>query len=323
MRPRRNSDETLRTLNDQENTTDSPTQTGDFDDTASLLSFGSDETLTDARINVFGHHLLSYTRIRELPIVGGLLKSEVVLYPSIKAIKDGVSPIFCVQSNKFHFLMKNAPLLTVQKRGSDFCKVYFKILSNNLTCYVLFFSDGQKVFLFNNALKPCSDAIFNNTKLRIVGASGAASTFGNGLIKIFALADESPSLADGFIVPHDAATIKDVRFRFSDNPPLYTAVTKQHKTVVLNLLAQAVPIVKIPVASYLDHGKNRVNGVRLDGSVRLFESTDDCFGADGDNDENDLPGGSSVLCCLLLVLIEQEIRKMRGHNKPSYVRGPD
>lgn len=310
---RRRSEETLDTLRDDSETHDSI----DHGDTASLLSYGSEETLTDANLALFGNRLLSYTRVRELPIVGALLKSEVLLYPSIKAIKDGELPLFCVQSNKFHFLMKNAPLLTIQLKGTDFCKVYFKILSNNLTCYVLFFLDGQKVYLFNNALKPCSDAVYNGTKIRIVGASGAASTFGNGLIKIFALTKDSPSLTDGFQIPQDAASIRDVKFLFPDKPPLYTAVTKQHKTAVLNLLSQAEPIVKIPVASYLDHGKDRVDGVRIDGSVRLFESVN------AETDASGIPRDSSVLCCLLLVLVEQEIRKMRGHNKPSYVRGSD
>lgn len=284
-------------------------------DESSIWSAESEETYLIGSIPLFGTRIAAYTRIRELPVLAGNLKSELACYLSTGAIKEGKSPILTVHSNKFHFLARNAPLLTICRNGAEFCKVYFKIIANNLTCYVLIFDQGEKLFLFNNAIKPCLDTVYKGTKIRIIGASGAASTYGNGHIKAFALSDRSPVLCDGLVPPEDGATIKDVKIKFLEESPLYHAVTKQRKSQVSQILALAEPLVNYPVASFLDHGKQKVDGVKLDGAIRIFEANV--------GDEDDISRDTLVITAMMLVLTEQEVRKMRGNNKPSYVRHPE
>lgn len=284
-------------------------------DDSSIWLAGSEETYSIGSLPLFGSRILTYTRIRELPILVGTMKLELACFLSTSCVKENKPPLLTLHSNKFHFLARNAPLVTICRDGADFCKVYFKIISNNLTCYVLIFDQGEKLFLFNNALKPCLDTVYKGTKIRIYGASGAASTYGNGHIKAFALSNGSPILADGLIQPEPDATIKDIKIRFSEQSALYDAVTKQRKTQVSQILALGEPLVNYPVASFLDLGKQKVDGIKLDGAIRIFEAN---FGEDGDVSRDTL-----VLSAMMLVLTEQEVRKMRGNNKPSYVRPPE
>lgn len=307
MIPRSASEESLLTLF----SATTPTEI----DNASLFS---EETVSAALVKVFGRKLLSYTRIREMPLVVGLVKLDLRLYSSLNSLKNGEPPMFTIQLNKLHFLKKNAPLLTTYyHNGShkvEFSKVYFKILLNNLTCYVMMFLSGENLILFNDALKPHADAIFKGTKMRVFGASGASSTFGNRLIRLFLLEDLSPTLADGLDSEKlDAATcIKEVDLTGISSNPLYEAVTKQHRSDVLKLLSQAKPLVGIPYASYVDNGEIR-DGVRATGSVRLFESVAES--------EDGFSPTSLIMANLMMLLIEQELRKMLGTRKPLIVGG--
>lgn len=291
----------------------------DADDVASVFSYASEETLSAGSLAVFGNRLLSYIRIRELPIVAGHLKSELVLYASAVALKEG-GPLLSLQLSKLHFLKKNAPLHHIYIHGDgdkeEYCKVYFRILSNNLTCYVLMFSHGENVVLFNNALTPCCDAIYKNTKIRIFGATGGASAFGNGIIKTFVLEDKAPILADGVPSAEDAKSMKDVKINFPNSSLFYDAIVKQDKVALQQLVAKGKPLVNVPFATYVDHGKEKMAGVKVDGSIRLFESAEE--------DIQPVPREESLVnACILLVLSEQEMRKMRGNNKPTYVRSSE
>lgn len=291
------------------------TSSTENDDVTSLFSL---ETLTAASYPIFNKPILSYTRIRELPLVVGQIKLDLQLFPSLGALKNGESPLFSIQLNKLHFFKKNSPLLTIfihrDDSKSEFCKVYFKILRNNLTCYVLMFSKGEKVVLFNNALKPHSDSLFRNTKIRLVGASGA-SAFSNGSLRLLLLKPETPTLVDGLDYDSlDAAeTIKDVDLSKNSLTPLFDSVVRQERTKVLNYLNNAKLVVEVPFASYTDHGDTKIEGVRVTGLVRLFEST--IMG----EEEKDIPEDSLIVVSMLITLVEQEIRKMRGSNKPLYV----
>lgn len=284
-------------------------------DNSSIWSAASEETYSVGSIPLFGTRILNYTTIRELPIIAGNLKSELACYLSTSDIRLGKAPLLTVHANKLHFLARNAPLLTICREGVAFCKVYFKIISNNLTCYVLIFDDGEKLFLFNNAIKPCLDTFYKGTKVRIFGASGAASTYGNGHIKAFALSKNSEILADGLIPPEPNSTIKDVKIRFSGESLLYEAVTKQRKSQVSQILALSQPLINYPVASFIDYGKEKVDGVKLDGAIRIFEAN---TGPDSEVNRDTL-----VVTAMMLILAEQEVRKMRGNNKPSYVKPPE
>lgn len=286
-------------------------------DNASVFS---EETVSVSSTKVFGRKLLTYTRIRELPLVVGTIKLDLQLFRSLKDLKDENQPMFTIQLNKLHFLKKNAPLLTTYYNDGntkqEFSKVYFKILLNNLTCHVIMFANGENVVLFNDALKPHTDAIYKGTKFRLFGALGASSTFGNGQIKLFLLQSGSPALTDG--LDHqklDAAkTIKDMDLGSFGETPFFSAVAKQDRSAVLKLLALASPLVSVPYASYVDNGDEKLDGVRVTGSIRLFESVEEL-------PEAEIARTSLVMANIMLVLIEQEMRKMRGTNKPLYVTG--
>lgn len=285
------------------------------DDSALLFS---DETLTHASDPVFRQKLSSYTRLRELPLVTCTLRAELLLYGSPKALADEAPPLFSIQPNKLHFLKKLAPLLTIYRHTAtgktDFCKTYFKILSNNLTCYVLMFAEGPTLVVYNNAVKPHCDTIYKGTKLRVYGPLGAASTFGNGLVKVFLLPDSATTLADGLdeSALAQAASLKDIKLQKQPGQSaLYDAVVSQQRTVMLKLLQAAKPVVEVPFATFVDHGGKKVAGFKYEGTVRLFESA---HGASDDFTDDLL-----VVAALMLTLVEQEHSKMRGNNMPSYV----
>ncbi|GEQ72716.1 hypothetical protein JCM33374_g6403 [Metschnikowia sp. JCM 33374] len=278
----------------------------------------SEETLDAASIPIFRNPISTYTRLRELPVVTGLLKSELLLYPSVGALKNGDPPLFSAQSNKLHFIKKNAPILTTffyeKGKKREYCKIYFKILQNNLTCYVLMFTSGENVVLFNNALKPHCDAIYKETKLRVYGASGASSTFGNAAIKMFILDSSSASLADGMDDEKNSLvkSIKDINLSNQNkSSKLYDAVVSQRRNEVSKLLSSAATIAPVPFVTFFDHGGEKIDGLRMQGSIRLFETS---VGSDKDFSDDSL-----VLSTIMLTLVEQELSKMRGHKKPSIV----
>lgn len=277
------------------------------------MSLYSGDTLSAASLPVFRARISTYTRIRELPVVSG--KSSLLLYPSVKALAADEAPLFLIQLNKLHFLKKNAPLLTTYKHAADglrteFCKTYFKVLLTNLTCYVLMFG-LQSLVLFNNALKPHCDVIYKDTKLRVYGALGAASAFGNGLIKMFVLGDDAPSLADALDDDlRNLTLIRDFHPERARGGGLFDAVVGQRRNEVSRILSLALAPVLIPFATFFDHGGKKVDGIKVQGSLRLFESV-------GDSD--DFTEDTLVLATMMLTLVEQEMLKMRGNNRPSYV----
>ncbi|OBA21186.1 hypothetical protein METBIDRAFT_82845 [Metschnikowia bicuspidata var. bicuspidata NRRL YB-4993] len=284
-----------------------------------LESVFSGETLDAAATPVFRNRILSYTTLRELPVVSGMLKSEHLLYPSIAALKKGEPPLLSTQLNKLHFIKKNAPVLTVfiHEKGlkREYCKIYFKVLQNNLTCYVLMFSEGDNIVLFNNALKPHCDAIFKDTKIRVIGASGASSTFGNAAMKMFLLNSSSVSLVDGMEkdLIESMESIKDLTISNAQKSnKLYGAVASQRRTEVLKLLSLAVSIAPVPFATFFEHGNRKIDGVKVPGSIRIFQTSPKTSDVHMSND-------SLVLSTIMLTLIEQEVLKMRGNNKPSLV----
>lgn len=288
--------------------------TSDHDDAVSLFSL---DTLSAASFPVFGKPLLSYTRIRVLPLVVGQIKLDIQLFLSVSALKNGDGPLFSVQLNMLRFFKKSAPLLTIYiHRGvskSEFAKVYFKIIRNNLTCYVILFTNGEKVVIYNNALKPHSDVVYKNSKIRMAGTS-SASAFSNGSLRLYVLNPESNLLVDGLDLSslQQARSIKDVDLSKNALTPLFDAVVQQNRAKVLKLLRAANVVVDVPLVSFTDQGDTKIEGVRVAGLVRLFESTID-------SDEAEPSQDSLTLMTMMITLIEQEMRKMRGSNKPLYV----
>lgn len=304
------SNETLSTLVNSVTGTVASARRGDFNDAESLDSSG---TLAVANALVFGQPLMTYRKARELPITIGILRNELLLYESMDSLKNGDSPTLTFQPNRFHFLKKNTPLHTIVRHLNgqkfDFCKVYYKILETNLTCYVLMFATGENLVLYNNGVKSHSDTIFKQTKLRLYGASGGTSAFGSNSMRIYALNKQLPTLVD-FVddLRFNDTCIKNLKLHAAEGTcKFYDCVVRQQKTEVQHLLAKESTMVDAPIATFLDSGGVKVEGMKVEGVIRLFESTSAT--------EIEIGSDSLVLATIMAVFVEQEIQKMRGNLK--------
>lgn len=324
MLPRSVSNETLSTLvTSTAATTTSSRQDTPAADTESLYS---SDTLAVSLAQVFCKPLYSYTTMREFPLATSLMRNEIYIYQSMDALKQGDSPLLSMQPNKLHFLKKNAPLQTVSRHDSgqkeEFCKIYYKILENNLACYVMMFNSGENVVFYNNGIRPHSDTIYKGTKLRLYGASGATSTFGSNSMRMYALNENSPTLVDfvsdsGF----EGSSVKNLKLHApSGTCKLYDSVVSQNRNELLLLLAQELPLVNVPIATFVDAGGAKVEGFRVEGIVRLFESNSRQSDSNLPEDNIDGAGAadgiaedSMVLATAMAIFVEQEMQKMRGN----------
>lgn len=291
-------------------------------------SLYSADTLAVSLASVFNKPLHSYRTMREFPLATSLLKNEISIFSSMEALKLGLSPLLSMQPNKLHFLKKNTPLHTVSRHRNgqkeEFCKIYYKILENNLACYVMMFASGENVVFYNNGIRPHSDTIYKGTKLRLYGASGATSTFGSNSMRMYALKDNSPTLVDfvndsGFV----GSSVKNLTLHApSGTCKLYDSVVRQNRNELLLLLAQEAPLVNVPIATFVDVGGAKVEGAKVEGMVRVFESTRNQIESDDSEDLNNGAGttdeiteDSMVLATAMAVFVEQEMQKMRGNLK--------
>lgn len=291
-------------------------------DASDLLLVFSERTLSSAHHVVFGLPISSYTRLRELPLVSNFMHPGISLYRLAADAKNKDAwPLLTIQLSFLAFLKKNSPILVINRwisptEKTEFCRVFFKVLSNYLTCFVLIFTfpDGssQSVVLLNNGVRPSVDLLWQNTKLRVSGLTGATSMFGNSLFKMHVMAETSPLLTDNVHLPSiTSSSVKKFKPEVKEGHtnPLFAALLNQDKSLVAKMVSEGTPLVNVPLSTYTDSGYTKVAGVRVNGTIRIFENSD----------SEDLSTNTLVMCCVLLVLREQEISKMRGNNKPSYV----
>lgn len=309
-------------------------------DLASVLSAGSDQTLVN-NVKIFGSPVGSYRVIREFPIVSPLLQLDVLVFPSNKSLEvyarkdmsdeernalneEGLGvPLLETSTSVLSIFKKHAPYMEIYKyktlhQKEVFCKVYFKLLDNNLTCFFLIFklSDDscETVILMNNGLKPSVDAIYHNSKVRVLGVTGTASTFASSNTRLFVMERSSPSLADDVDIenlPNDiAAPFKNVKVKIRETNKLYVSLKKSDRSVCNSLELVARHLVNIPFASFTDNGDHKLKGVYLkrNGTIRTFEALD-----------KELNDTTLITVCILLVLREQEFRKNKGNKKPTFV----
>lgn len=312
--PRRHSEETLATLvNEAHDST--------LDDTSDLVLVFSGRTLSSPDHVVFGHPIGSYTRLRDLPLVSNFMHPGVSLYRLVEeAGKKGAWPLLSLQLSFLAFLKKNSPIYVIHRwsgptEKTEFCRIFFKVLSNNFTCFVLVFtlSEGstRSLVLLNNGIRPSVDLLWENTKLRVSGLTGATSMYGNSLFKMHVMPENAPLLVDNM----DFTTVAPARKKFTPSikeghtNALYSALLAQEKSLVAKLVNEGKPLVNVPVATYTESADTKVAGVRVNGTLRIFDNSA----------SDELSPNTLVMCCVLLVLREQEISKMRGNNKPSFV----
>jgi hypothetical protein len=344
--PRSASEETLSTLvtssaeANPEGDDAEPHDTDDLTDLSSLLTISSDETAFDD-LKVFGKSLTRYTQRRDFPIVLNFLSPGSMVFKSVKSLaayqdelRNNVGheghltyPILHISVPVLGIFKKNSPFMVIHKYGErgakyEYCKVYFKILEQNLSCYILVFASHSHdpiVMLNNNSCRPSVDLNLENTKVRITGVSGATSTFGTGLIKTFLLSDTSPHLCDRLGVTFDRDNvIKTIKIATAKDNELARLLVgnKSNSTRFRNLMLPQY-LINMPFAKYIDLGDKRIGSMLVrHGSISCFDEKDASTGSD------EISNTALILVCINLVLREQELRKNKGNNKPTLVSSP-
>ena len=233
-------------------------------------------------------------------------------------------PILLTSNPMLNLFMRNSPFLVIYKYNdkhekSVFCKAYFRVLANNLTSNVLYFSlnDGstKMVTLLINGISPSVDLILDSTKIRITGVTGTTSTFANGLIQLYIMKNSCPSLADGLNLHGqvDPAnhSLKNIKVEVDSSNELYNSLVKQERPKLKRLVSEGENLFHLPFASFVDTGDRKLKGLSVcqNGVLRLFST----------NDNPTVCDDTLILCCIILVLREQEFRKNKGNKKPALV----
>lgn len=293
-------------------------------DTESLVTFNSMETLTNHIFNV-GCPVSNY-RLINAPIASSVLSPDIHVFRDqdhLNQYLDSESlilPVLSTSSSFLNYFKFKAPFLSIHKYDSngnkiEFCRSYFKLLKTNLSCYILIFdfgsNDKRVCLLLNNEFKPHVDLVWESTKLRITGTSGASSTFGNGLIKVFALTGNYNTLADGIQVNFktDISKVqspKDISIILPDDNELINNTVSQNKTFITKNLENSSTLINVPVGMFTNDNSKRKKHV-MNGSLKVLDRPGDSISSNG-----------LVIMSILLVLREQETRKNRGNNKPTY-----
>ncbi|EGV62221.1 hypothetical protein PSN45_000944 [Yamadazyma tenuis] len=294
------------------------------DDTESLATFNSLETLTNT---LFDSPIpISNYSLKILPIVSSFLSNDVQVFRSEADAQNHADdaksafPLLSTSSSILNYFKLNSPLLVINSHTSatdkhEFCRVYFRFLHKNLTCYVLIFNfNGCKkvCLLLNNELRPYVDCVWHTTKLRILGPSGATSTFGNGFIKAFVVDKPYNTLTDQVQVSwtSEPSSAKDIKIDIDHQNPLISSLLAHNKQAVGQNLTGTRPVLRTPVAMFMDGNKRLKKGAAAS-HLRIFDPSDKNHG---------ITDNGMVLAAILLTLRESEVRKNKGTNKPTFTR---
>ncbi|CCE82721.1 Piso0_002463 [Millerozyma farinosa CBS 7064] len=312
-------------------------ENNDSSDVSSLLTENSEVTLANCT-RLFRQPISKFSAIKEFVLASSFLSNGVYVFPSMYAAQQHTKkrssedrtqslddlPLLQTSTSMLSIFKKNSPFMTIhsfvgRNQKETFCKVYFKILSKNLTCYILAFNlhqqDVQIVVLLNNGTSPCVDLEYEGTRLRVNGVTGTTSTFGNGLIRMFLLKDNVESLSDDLrvegVMNDLCESIKNIKIQMSETNDLYNSLKRGDRSVSRRTLSESNYLVNLPLASFVDAGDEKIKGSNLfkNGTIRVFSQPID--------PRNDVT--SLVITSILLVLREQEIRKNKGNNKPSFI----
>lgn len=331
----RRSEETLSTLVSERNDAElenshRPQSRPDDSDIVSLFTTTSEETKINEPITIFGLPLSTYNVLREMPIVSTFLHSGVCVFESIEAFqqynnetqkantageKRSVNPLLQVSSSVLGMFKIKSPFITIhrytpQGEKVEYCKVYFKVKSSQVSYYLMrFIVDGHThtlTLMNNNSHKPSVDLVHKQTKLRISGISGTTSTFGGaGDFKMHVLRPESKILEEN---PSRGALNSTERSSnlHEHEESLFSAIEHQNRALIQKYLS-VPPLINIPIAHYIEDGavrqRNKFNRI---GTVRVFDR-----GETGGDD-------TLMLVCIMLVMREQESRKNKGSKLTGY-----
>lgn len=322
--------------------TDLATGSTSADDTVSLFTSTSTETLTN---ELFNHSINDFKLVR-LPLISSFLSSDVQVYKNVGLLSrgsggsesdvavrgsganagtsadPGVGPLLSTSSSLLNFFKFNSPFLTINTFDNntkhEYCKSYYKVLTKNVLCYILIFHNKDYLILFNNELKPYVDFEWHNLKFRILGTTGTTSTFGNGLLKLYLVNKSYNTISDHILIlvnNPQLSSPKDLSIKFP--PPnqneLLDNVLNNNKSFVSHNLSNTSVLSTTPLATFTDdnskHKKHFINGY-----INLFDPLPHVE----DPTNPHLSNNGLILLCVLLTLREQEVRKNKGNNKPTY-----
>ena len=107
------------------------------------------------------------------------------------------------------------------------------------------------------------------------------------------------------------SSIKNVKVSVNESNKLYNSLKFQKKATLTKLMNEGKTLINTPLATFVDDGDEKFKGLNLfkNGTIKIFETTND-----NENNTNTL-----IMTSILLVLREQEFRKFRGNNKPTFV----
>lgn len=292
------------------------------DDSQSLITSTSGQTATN---ELFQQSIDSYKQHR-LSIVSPFLQSDSLVFKNPNDLnqylyeKDSHEesfPLLQTSSSIINYFKPNSPFLIINRFQSqhqkyEFCRVYFKKLEKNLTCYTLIFNidnENKVLVLLNNELIPSVDFFWENVNFRTVGTTGATSTFGNGLIKLYLVQNDYNLLSDDVVIDYDSpVSMKAVKIKLPVDNELINNLTRTNKPFVQSNLTDTKLLFNLPYAIFMDtHERLNKTKFNKSGEIRLF-----------DYDDNISEHGL-IMLCVLLTLREQESRKNKGNNKPTYV----
>lgn len=309
LRPRR-SEETISTLVSERNDGEvsGVQRRPDDSDIVSLFTTTSEETKINEPITIFHNPLSSYNVLKEMPVVSTFLHSGVYVFVSMEALnnyqkesqransagdKRTVYPLLQTSTSVLSIFKINSPFIVIHRYNAqgekvEYCKVYFKVRSSQISYYLMKFNIEGNIhtvtLMNNNSHKPTVDLVHKETKLRISGISGTASTFGGaGDFKMHVLRSEAKVLDSS-----------------DDEESLATAIEHQNRALIQKYL-NVPPLINIPIAHYIEDGgvrqRNKFNKI---GTLRVFER--------GESSDDTL-----MMVCIMLVMREQESRKNKGN----------
>lgn len=217
--------------------------------------------------------------------------------PMLSAFKKNSPSIVIYKFNSPSPNCKNIGPEAAENPKVEFCKVYFKYLKEKIAKYTFQFTpngdpkdpENEMITMYVSSVTPYADVYYKNTRLRWVGTTNIASTYGSGFFKLLKLSDQSPSLTDcldeNFTDPTDPyLTSRDQLATQSSLPPLARYSDKESTS--------------IPKKRLIRHG-----------DVKLIE----VFNTGDKNSIMDIPQSSLVITCLALVLRDQELKKNHGN----------
>ncbi|CUM65176.1 uncharacterized protein PRCAT00002804001 [Priceomyces carsonii] len=272
-----------------------------------ILSFISDTATTMMGGDLFNHLAESYRFIRRLSVVCSFL------HPDATVLNNG-RPLLQTSTSVLSVFKKNSLFMDIHKVQADnqkteFCKAYFRVLSNNLSCYILYLnlSEGLKTLvIMNNGIKPSNDFIWMDTKCRVTGVTGTTSTFAHGSIKLYVMRPSSPSLVDRIRLDERETLIKNFKIEIDGANELCDAVRRQDKPKVNQVYSEGQTSFNFPFASFQEEKSVKVLSKYVkNGTIRIFEQFSE-----------DISETNLVLICILLVLREQEMNKFKGNKGP-------